>query len=209
MTKTNAADFNLHAVPLHTQPTNHSTGMHSSRTLTRVLGRSSCYSRLYLTRPRPSLVASRRFHDSSRSTSSPLRPAIQNFQRLHSPRTRQQARYESTVTVPRQSESSSTSKAEEAPPEPRPEYQLSFTCKKCSERSTHKISKQGYHHGTVLVQCPGCKNRHLISDHLKIFSDKRITLEDILAEKGETLKKAHLEVKMGNDGVLELEKDGS
>jgi ribosomal protein S27E len=49
-----------------------------------------------------------------------------------------------------------------------PSYAMVFTCKKCSERSAHKISKQGYHSGTVLVTCPGCKNRHLISDHLKV-----------------------------------------
>lgn len=84
---------------------------------------------------------------------------------------------------------------------------MTFTCKKCSTRSTHKISKQGYHHGTVLIQCPGCKNRHLIADHLKIFSDERVTLEDILAKKGETLKKAHLEVKTSSDGVVEVEPD--
>jgi mitochondrial protein import protein ZIM17 len=51
------------------------------------------------------------------------------------------------------------------------------------------MSKQAYHNGTVLIQCPSCKNRHLIADHLKIFSDERITLEDILATKGETVTK--------------------
>src|SRR5690242_16017317 len=36
-----------------------------------------------------------------------------------------------------------------------PAYEMTFTCKPCSTRSTHKISKQGYHHGTVLISCPG------------------------------------------------------
>ncbi|KAF2416519.1 zf-DNL-domain-containing protein, partial [Tothia fuscella] len=79
------------------------------------------------------------------------------------------------------------------PPKPEaPAYDLTFTCKKCDNRSTHKVSKQGYHNGTVLITCPGCKNRHLIADHLKIFSDKRITLEDIMKEKGQVFRKGGL-----------------
>ena len=49
-----------------------------------------------------------------------------------------------------------------------PSYELTFTCNVCKTRSSHRLSKQGYHHGTVLIQCPDCKNRHLISDHLKV-----------------------------------------
>lgn len=51
----------------------------------------------------------------------------------------------------------------------KPTYELTFTCKPCSVRSTHEVSKQGYHHGSVLISCPGCKNRHVISDHLKVI----------------------------------------
>ena len=49
-----------------------------------------------------------------------------------------------------------------------PTYEITFTCKPCQTRSTHKISKQGYHSGTILITCPDCKNRHLICDHLKV-----------------------------------------
>lgn len=49
-----------------------------------------------------------------------------------------------------------------------PTYQLTFTCKPCKHRSSHEMSRQGYHHGTVLITCPECKNRHVISDHLKV-----------------------------------------
>ena len=55
-----------------------------------------------------------------------------------------------------------------AEPIKRPSYQLTFTCKPCLERSTHDVSKQGYHNGTVLITCPKCKNKHVISDHLKV-----------------------------------------
>lgn len=81
------------------------------------------------------------------------------------------------------------SSSTELPPADTPKYQLTFTCKPCTHRSTHTVSKHGYEKGTVLVQCPSCKNRHVISDHLKIFSDKRITLEDIMREKGELVRR--------------------
>ena len=49
-----------------------------------------------------------------------------------------------------------------------PAYEITFTCRPCQERSAHRISKQGYHHGSVLITCPGCKSRHIISDHLNV-----------------------------------------
>lgn len=84
------------------------------------------------------------------------------------------------------------SSSAEIPPADTPKYQLTFTCKPCANRSTHTVSKHGYEKGTVLVTCPNCKNRHVISDHLKIFSDKRMTLEDILREKGELVKRGRV-----------------
>jgi protein import protein ZIM17 len=80
-----------------------------------------------------------------------------------------QQRYESSDAAPSTPSSTSTT-----PPDSRlerdqvPAYELTFTCKVCSTRSSHRISKQGYHDGTILISCPGCKNRHLISDHLKV-----------------------------------------
>ena len=61
-------------------------------------------------------------------------------------------------------------KVESPPTIPQPGYFLYFTCKPCGSGSNHRISKQGYHSGTVLVTCPGCNNRHIISDHLKVRS---------------------------------------
>lgn len=71
-----------------------------------------------------------------------------------------------------------------------PQIMIAFTCKKCDTRSSHTMSKQAYTGGTVLITCPGCKNRHLIADHLKIFSDDRITIEDILNAKGESVSQS-------------------
>ena len=64
-------------------------------------------------------------------------------------------------------------------PEKPPAYELTFTCKPCKHRSTHRITKQGYHKGTVLITCPECSNRHLISDHLKVGFQSRCVLDGI------------------------------
>ncbi|EFW21924.1 hypothetical protein D8B26_002030 [Coccidioides posadasii str. Silveira] len=80
-----------------------------------------------------------------------------------------------------------------------PSYLITFTCKPCSHRSGHRISKHGYHKGTVLIMCPNCRNRHVISDHLNIFMDTKSTLEDILAKQGQSLRKVTL-----GEGDMEL-----
>ncbi|RAL17255.1 DNL-type zinc finger protein [Aspergillus homomorphus CBS 101889] len=77
--------------------------------------------------------------------------------------------------------------------EQEPAYQITFTCKPCGERSSHRMSKHGYHRGTVLIQCPSCSNRHVIADHLNIFFDRNSTLEDILARQGDTLLRGYVE----------------
>ncbi|KAL9076410.1 MAG: hypothetical protein Q9157_003698 [Trypethelium eluteriae] len=77
-----------------------------------------------------------------------------------------------------------------------PAYALAFTCKprdyECGHRAWHRVSKQGYHHGTVLIKCPGCGGRHLISDHLRIFSDGSVTIEDLMKQKGELVRRGSI-----------------
>jgi len=48
---------------------------------------------------------------------------------------------------------------------------MTFTCTAdgCGHRSTHEFAKRSYTKGIVLVQCPSCKNRHLIADHIGWF----------------------------------------
>ena len=97
-----------------------------------------------------------------------------------------------------------------------PAYQLTFTCKPCGHRSSHRVTKQGYHNGTVLIQCPGCKNRHVIADHLKVFLDQKSTLEDILKKQTQDgkpltslIKKGQLGIRhgsmVGNEGEEDIE----
>ncbi|KAH8104033.1 DNL zinc finger-domain-containing protein [Cristinia sonorae] len=77
---------------------------------------------------------------------------------------------------------------------------IQFTCTvpKCDTRSSHEFSKRSYEKGIVIVQCPGCKNRHLIADHLGWFKDSRTadgkfrTIEHIMKDKGEFVKRGKI-----------------
>ena len=82
---------------------------------------------------------------------------------------------------------------------------MTFTCVPCGTRSAHNISKQGYHHGSVLITCPSCRNRHIISDHLNIFGNREVTVEDLMKERGMLVKRGTL----GEDGDVEFWEDGS
>jgi hypothetical protein len=53
------------------------------------------------------------------------------------------------------------------------------------------MSKQGYHHGTILITCPGCKNRHLIADHLKVCEPPLLHLLRQLLTRPDLLRQAY------------------
>ncbi|PVH21780.1 hypothetical protein CXQ85_000771 [Candidozyma haemuli] len=98
--------------------------------------------------------------------------------------------FQSTVPVSRQIRYHSTDNSDNKTATLKgdaPQLMIAFTCTKCDTRSSHTFSKQSYTKGTVLIQCPGCKGRHLIADNLKIFRDNNVNLEDILQAKGESV----------------------
>lgn len=112
----------------------------------------------------------------------------------HSPRTNQKTIREQQEKEQQQDSTVKSRKLVE------PHYQLTFTCVPCTGRSTHIVSKQGYHRGSVLITCPSCHNRHVISDHLNIFGDRKVTVEDLMREKGQLVKRGTL----GEDGDIEF-----
>ncbi|XP_064616342.1 uncharacterized protein LOC135480438 [Liolophura sinensis] len=71
---------------------------------------------------------------------------------------------------------------------------IGFTCKICQTRCTKTFSKLSYKKGVVIVRCDGCGSNHLIADNLGWFSDVQgRNVEEILASKGETVKKLSVE----------------
>ncbi|KAL4066175.1 DNL zinc finger-domain-containing protein [Scleroderma yunnanense] len=91
---------------------------------------------------------------------------------------------------------------------PEPRLLIAFTCtvENCNHRSAHSFTKRAYAHGIVIIQCPSCKNRHLIADNLGWFKDsmedgKLKNIEDILSARGENVSKAKLD---SIDGDIEF-----
>ncbi|KAH9026350.1 DNL zinc finger-domain-containing protein [Lactarius pseudohatsudake] len=88
-----------------------------------------------------------------------------------------------------------------------PRLSLTFTCTaaNCNTRSTHQFTKRSYEKGIVLIECPGCKTRHLIADNLGWFKDsteegKLRNVEDLLRARGESIRRGRL----NPDGSIEV-----
>ena len=86
--------------------------------------------------------------------------------------------------------------------------QLHYTCKVCSTRNVKIISKLAYTKGVVIVKCEGCKNNHLIADDLGWWPELEAkgikNIEDILRDKGETVKRLNVIENNDQFGDIEL-----
>jgi protein import protein ZIM17 len=112
--------------------------------------------------PAPQPLPLRFYHTPQTTTCTPLRPSPVLTKLRSAPSV---LRHESTSSNAAPTTTAPDSRLER---DQVPAYEMTFTCNTCTTRSSHRVSKQGYHHGTVLITCPACKNRHLMSDHLKV-----------------------------------------
>ena len=85
---------------------------------------------------------------------------------------------------------------------------IAFNCNVCSTRNQKHMSHRAYTNGLVLIKCDGCKNLHLIADHLGWFSspNERLDIEKILEAKGQTVQRLHVGLK---DGDVTLKEQGT
>ncbi|KAG0374414.1 Threonine synthase-like 1 [Mortierella sp. AD032] len=86
--------------------------------------------------------------------------------------------------------------------DPKARMLIGFTCTVCNHRSHKTMSKHAYQHGVVIMQCDHCKNRHLIADHLGWFKNGGVTVEDLVKEKGEEVRKLTKSYQLVKDGEM-------
>ncbi len=156
----------------------------------------------------PRFTAFRNLHPSRLSTSAPA--PLRRLFRRQPWQSRNFVRYNTNLTAPPSSSPYIRAVASSPATATHPAYEIYFTCKPCSHRSgPHRVTKQGFHKGTTLITCPSCKNRHVVSDHLRIFTDQGGDLVDIMQRHGEKLKKGKLGIRngelIGNEGEEEIE----
>jgi mitochondrial protein import protein ZIM17 len=64
---------------------------------------------------------------------------------------------------------------------------MAYTCSVCETKQARTFAKDAYTKGVVLMRCEGCDKLHLIADNLGWFRDESVNIEQIMAEKGESV----------------------
>ncbi|KAH6916277.1 DNL zinc finger-domain-containing protein [Coprinopsis sp. MPI-PUGE-AT-0042] len=77
---------------------------------------------------------------------------------------------------------------------------IAYTCSVdgCGHRQAAIFSKRSYEKGIVIVTCEGCKNRHLIADHLGWFENltgdgEHLTIEKLAKINGQTVTRGSID----------------
>jgi hypothetical protein len=91
-----------------------------------------------------------------------------------------------------------------------PKFELQYTCKICTTRNSHRISRMAYRKGVVIAVCKGCESKHLIADNLGwqigFDSDKgERTIEQFMQNRNEESGEEDLVQRVDKE-VFELEK---
>jgi hypothetical protein len=73
----------------------------------------------------------------------------------------------------------------------------------CLRRGPTHALQLAYSSGVVLVRCPGCRNLHLVADHLGYFEDDAVDVEGLLRSRGEAVRRGTLPAG-GDRFVVEL-----
>jgi len=64
---------------------------------------------------------------------------------------------------------------------------IAYTCGKCETQQARTFSRHSYEKGVVLIRCESCDSLHLIADNLGWFRDKKVNIEALMKEKGESV----------------------
>jgi len=89
-------------------------------------------------------------------------------------------------------------------------FLMMYTCKICTGRNAHMVSKVAYTHGMVVATCRHCKTKHLIADNerkLDFPIEYGRKIEEYLESKGERVQRMSVSEKDLEDNYL-VDEDG-
>lgn len=89
---------------------------------------------------------------------------------------------------------------------------IQFTCTVCGTKNNKYFSRLAYTKGTVIIQCDGCRNHHVIADNLGWIQkmEGRRNIEEVLKDKGIKIKRGSIgNVKLMNKNQTMIFKVGS
>jgi len=66
-----------------------------------------------------------------------------------------------------------------------------FTCKRCDTRTMKMVNRVSIEQGVVIIQCDGCKVRHLLVDNLGWYTSDKLprSIDEMAALSGESVNR--------------------